>query len=92
MTPLLPAPDGPDGAREGADNTPRGRGRKGAKVPSTDQILEMLMSLNGLVALRLISTSVANVMQRSLRTILDVQMRRAREEPQAGPQEGLAQA
>jgi hypothetical protein len=40
----------------------------------------MLMRLNGMVTLGMISPAQANVIQRNLRTMLDVQLKRARVE------------
>jgi hypothetical protein len=85
MTPLLPAPD--------ADEPePNARGRSSKKrIPSIDDILEMLQQLNGLVALNLLSTAKAAVMHRNLRTILEVQLRRSQAGTGELPQEDLAE-
>ena len=82
MSPLLPAPDpdrsaGPNDPK--ADASPRKRRRDpGGKVPNVDELLSLLLQLNGLVAMRMMSTSQAGVIQRGLRAILDVQLKRAR--------------
>lgn len=87
MTPLLPAPDAGDpnpnaSSRSGSSNKKR--------IPSIDDILEMLQQLNGLVALNLLSTAKASVIHRNLRTILEVQLQRSQAGTGELPQEDLA--
>jgi hypothetical protein len=48
------------------------------------------MKLNSLVMLNVISTAQANTIHRSLRTILDIQLKRTQGQPQELPQEALA--
>jgi hypothetical protein len=85
----LPPPD-PKANASGAGHRKRGPKSQNADIPSIDEILGMLMKLISLVALKVISTAQANTIQRSLRTILDIQMKRSRGQPHDLPQEALA--
>ena len=49
------------------------------------------MKLNSLVMMKLISTAQANTIQRSLRTVLDTQMKRTQGQHQDLPHEALAE-
>jgi hypothetical protein len=83
--PQLPSPKEQDPREESAGSGSTGQQRgsrphdnRGPRIPDTDQILTMLMKLNGMVTLGMISPAQANVIQRNLRIILDVQNQRAR--------------
>jgi hypothetical protein len=82
--PQLPSPGGGDRTQDSADAYTREDSRsqhgqpKRTRLPDTEEILGMLMQLNGLVTLGMISPAQANVLQRSLRTILDVQRQKSR--------------
>jgi hypothetical protein len=86
MPTALPPPSSNDGDPSRSQRT-RERHRKGSAIPSAEEILAMLVRLNGLVALKLISTAQATVIQRNLRTILDYHVRQVQ-----GGQPGLPQA
>jgi hypothetical protein len=86
MPTALPPPSPNDGDPSRSQRT-RERSRKGSAIPSAEEILAMLVRLNGLVALKLISSAQATVMQRNLRTILDYHVRQVQ-----GGQPGLPQA
>jgi hypothetical protein len=90
MTPLLPKPD-PSDRSSGTGKRSRGRADAGTNIPTVEEILEMLMRLNGLVTLNLISTSQASVIQRGLRTILDEVHKRAQNGLGGLPHEVLAE-
>lgn len=83
MVLLLPPPPreppGDDGSQaaggqESPDNGPS-QGHQ-PKIPTVDQILEMLVQLTGAVMTGVVSTSQANLVHRNLRTILEVQLKR----------------
>jgi hypothetical protein len=54
-----------------------------------DQILQQLIQLNGAVAIGAMSTKDANLIHKNLRTVLDVQMKRASREETGPSQEAL---
>jgi hypothetical protein len=89
MTQFLPPPD-PKASDSNARHRKRGPKSKNADIPSIDELLGMLMKLNRLVVLKVISTAQANTIQRSLRTMLDIQMKRTQGQPHELPQEALA--
>jgi hypothetical protein len=96
MTPLLPAPDPSEsgdssGPKAGANRRKRCRTGQDAKIPNVDELLTQLLRLNGLVAMNMLSTSRAGVIQRGLRAILDVQLKRTQEGQGALPQDALAE-
>jgi len=83
--PQLPSPKEQDPGKESAGSESTGQqrdsrpnGTEGTRIPDTDQILAMLMKLSGMVTLGMVSPAQANVIQRNLRIILDVQNQRAR--------------
>jgi hypothetical protein len=95
--PRLPSPGDQDNGRDRADQaetsddgSPQPRQGKGPRIPSIDEILGMLLQLNGLVTLGLISPAKANVLQRNLRTILDVLQKRTRTDQHELAPEALA--
>jgi hypothetical protein len=90
MPTALPPPSQNDGDPNRSERS-RERNRKGSGIPSAEEILAMLLKLNGLVAMRIISTAQATVIQRSLRTILDYQARQAQGGQPGLPQEALAE-
>ncbi len=86
MTQLLPAPGNHDDDSVGGPGRragPRSQ-RKQITIPSVDEILRMLLQLNSAVTIGVMSPSDANIVHRNLRTILDVQMKRA-ERNEGGP-------
>jgi hypothetical protein len=83
--PQLPSPGGRDRSQDPTDQgctreDPRSQQSqpKRTRIPETEEILALLMQLNGLVTLGMVSPAQANVMQRNLRTILDVQRQKSR--------------
>lgn len=85
MRPQLPAPDPEDPRSETAGSQRRSKNR----IPSIDDLLEMLQQLNSLVMLNVLSTAKAGIIHRNLRTILDVHMRRSQSGAGELPQEDL---
>ncbi len=79
--------------KSGSSQDQRGARRKRAKrsIPSVDEILYQLLELNGAVTMGAISTKEANLIQKNLRTILDVQMKRSNREETGPTQEGLVE-
>jgi hypothetical protein len=75
------------------DSGPVSRGRRPARqrvsIPSVDQILQQLIQLNGAVAIGAMSTKEANLIHKNLRTVLEVQMKRASREDTGPSQEAL---
>ncbi len=69
----------------------RPRGRQCVPIPSVDELLRQLIQLNGAVALGAISSKEANVIQKNVKTVLDVQMRRASRDDTGPSQEALAE-
>jgi hypothetical protein len=90
MTPLLPPPGEPAGDAPKENGSRPGEGT-GPVIPGVEEILRKLLQLNGLVAVSLLSTAQATVIQRSLRIVLDAQLRRAPEGTPGLPQEALAE-
>lgn len=92
MSNLLPPPNPDKSSKAGPDEpgAPR-RGPKNRKLPSTEEILKLVMHLNGLVATKFLSTSEATVIQRGLRMVLDVQTKPAQGGQGILPQEALAE-
>ena len=90
---LLPGPDGPgQHGPHTASGSDRSRGRRaGGAIPTTEEIYQLLMRLNGLVALGLVAPARANVIQRGLKTILDGLSRERREAGHVEAQQGLAE-
>ena len=88
-----PADDGcagkPKSTQEG-NNTQRPRKKPG--VPNVDEILQQLMQLNGAVLIGTMSAKQADLIHKNLRTVLQVQLKRATRDD-AGPasQEGLVE-
>ncbi len=83
--PQLPSPGGGDRTQDSAedaytreDSRSQHGQPKRSRIPDTEEILAMLMQLNGLVMLGMITSAQANVLQRNLRTILDVQRQKSR--------------
>lgn len=60
------------------------RHRRETPIPGVEQILQMLLQLNGAVMLGLMSTKEANVIHRNLKTILEIQTKRGSRE-EGGP-------
>ena len=89
----LPGPEGPEDSRGEKERTrtTRDQGRRrGTYIPNVDEILEMLMQLNQAVVIGAMSTKVANIVHRNLRTVLDVR-RQASEEAVGAGNEALAE-
>jgi hypothetical protein len=70
-------------------------GRQGRRqrvpIPTVDQVLQQLIQLNGAVAIGAMSTKEANLIHKNLRTVLDVQMKRASREDSGPSQEALVE-
>lgn len=71
-------------------NDCRGR-RQRAAIPSVDEILQQLIQLNGAVTIGAMTTKEATLIHKNLRTVLDVQMKRASREDTGPSQEALAE-
>jgi hypothetical protein len=85
MTELLPAAEPNSGGNSSGGNSNRsGKSQRryrrtqetSTPIPDIEQILQMLLQLNAAVVLGVISTTKASIIQRNLRTILDVQTKR----------------
>jgi hypothetical protein len=101
MTLLLPPPDdpGPDngqpGLPPGGQDPPHrssGSRRPQGEIPTVEDILKMLLHLNGLVVTGLIPTPRANAVHRTLQTVLNTQLKRQQQQSQVPDQEPLAEA
>jgi hypothetical protein len=88
--PSLPPPD-PKATDSDTGHRRRGLKSQTADIPSIEELLDMLLKLNGLVMLNVISTAQANTIQRRLRAILDTQLKRAQWQLKQLPQEALAE-
>ena len=69
----------------------RRRRRQRAAIPSVDEILQQLIQLNGAVTIGAMTTKEATLIHKNLRTVLDVQMKRASREDTGPSQEALAE-
>lgn len=90
MTLSLPSP----GEKQHESRSTNSAGRQGsqdAEIPSVDKIAAMLLKLNGLVMMNIISAAQASVIQRSLRTLLDIQLKRVPGDRQGLSQDALAE-
>jgi hypothetical protein len=58
-------------------------------IPTVDQILQQLMQLNGAVAMGIMSIKQAGLISRTLKSVLDVQLKRANREESGANQEAL---
>ena len=74
----LPAPENNsgNGTKRSQRRASYRRPQKQIPIPTVDQILQMLVQLTSAVTIGMMSTKEANVINRNLRTILDVQMKR----------------
>lgn len=91
MTESINEPDNvasgnPGTARPTSD---RRRHRQRVSIPSVDQILQQLIELNGAVAIGAMSSKEANLIHKNLRTVLEVQMKRASRDDAGPSQEAL---
>ncbi len=81
------APPEPDpGSKTGRSKAPRQ-----APIPEVDEILRQLIQLNGAVLLGMISARDAGILQRNLKTVLDVQLKRSIPGESGPNQEGLVE-
>ena len=69
----------------------RRRHRQRVPIPSVEEILQQLLQLNSAVAIGAMSTRDAALIHKNLRTVLDVQMKRANREDSGPSQEALAE-
>jgi hypothetical protein len=88
---FLPPPPGSDGTGPKSGRRRRESQSQATEIPRIDEILDMLMKLNKLVAMNFMSTAQASVIQRGLRTVLDVQLKREQGQPQELLSETLAE-
>lgn len=65
------------------------RRREVIPIPGIDQILQQLLQLNGAVAIGVMSAKEAHLIQKNLKTVLDVQLKRASREDTGPSQEAL---
>ena len=93
MTDFTNDPNGVDGdnANMTRSTNDRRRQRQRVPIPTVDEILQQLLQLNGAVAIGAMATKDANLIQKNLRTVLDVQMKRANREDSGPSQEALAE-
>jgi hypothetical protein len=89
MSALLPSSNpndskAEDGDRHGTDQA--------SPIPDINKILSMLVRLNGLIMLKIVTPQQASLIQRSLRIVLDVHLKRAREDRLGMPHEGVLEA
>jgi hypothetical protein len=92
MTEQLNESSQPQGNPGGAQVSGGGRGRRQrVPIPTVDQVLQQLIQLNGAVAIGAMSTKEANLIHKNLRTVLDVQMKRASREDSGPSQEALVE-
>lgn len=89
MTLSLPAPE-PERAR-GAQADPEQSSHREKPIPTINQILQQLQTLNSRVLLKIISTAQAGVIHRNLQTILNVQLKQTQSGPSAMPREDLVE-
>jgi hypothetical protein len=85
------APDPEEGSGT-SSNHPRRRNHRErplVPIPSVDQILRQLIELNGAVAIGALSAKEANLIQKTLKTVLDVQLKRSNRESTSPTQEAL---
>jgi hypothetical protein len=88
MSLLLPPPENENTPH--GQSSPQGAQRQAPRIPSVDEILEQLQKLDALVLLGL-PAAKANVIQRSLRIMLETQLRRSAATDQGLPNEALAE-
>jgi len=91
MTESNNEPSSPADANPGNRRSSTGRRRQRATVPSVDEILQQLIQLNGAVTIGAMSTKEASLIHKNLRTVLDVQLKRANREETGPSQEALAE-
>ena len=65
--------------------------RRRVPIPSVDEVLQQLIQLNGAVAIGAMSTKEANLIHKNLRTVLEVQLKRASREDAGPSQEALVE-
>ena len=75
----------------GNGRSSNGRRRQRVAIPSVDEILQQLIQLNGAVTIGAMSTKEASLIHKNLRTVLDVQLKRANREETGPSQEALAE-
>jgi hypothetical protein len=102
MPELIPAP-APDASSDPQQETgspdsgsPRHGGYRRPKhaprpIPNVDELLGMILDLNGAVMFGLVSTAKGNLMHRNLRAVLDAQMRRAQGDETVASAEDLVE-
>ena len=78
-------------ADSGGATSSRRPDRDKPRIPTIDEALGQLVQLNGAVMLKLISSKDASLIQRNLKTILDVHLRRASQQDAGVNQEALAE-
>jgi hypothetical protein len=93
MSNLLPLAeqDGDDPKDRGQRQRSYKRQRRADPLPNAEQIQRMILALNEAIILGTISPRVATVIQRSLRMLLDAQLRRDRQPGTASNSEALVE-
>jgi hypothetical protein len=91
MNQELPSPDQADESKSSQSQHSR-RQRKGPRIPTRDEILQMLSQLNGMVMMGLISTPKARVIQQNLQIQLKAQTQRPEADQCEVSMEGLGEA
>lgn len=94
MTQQLPSSPSPEDGPGKADEDQEGRRRRGRgkAPPSVDDLLAQIQHINGMVALKMMSPQAASVILNGLRTILEVQRRRAEQSQEQLATEALVAA
>ena len=75
----------------GSSTSSRESSRARPRIPTIEEALGQLAQLSGAVMLKLISSKDASLLQRILKTIIDVQLKRASQQDAGVNQEALAE-
>jgi hypothetical protein len=87
----LPSPDQTNESKASQSQHSR-RQRQGPRIPTRDEILQMLSQLNGMVMMGLVSTPKARVIQQNLQIQLKAQTQRPEADQREVSMEGLGEA
>ncbi len=82
---------GPLGEPKGTRSSTHRKASKKISIPTVDQILQQLMHLNSVVAFGAMSSRDASLINKNLKIVLDVQMKRANREDSGPSQEALSE-
>lgn len=70
-------PDSTRGSSQGRNSQRDGGRKRETKIPSVDELLGQLLQLNGAVVMGAMSSKDASLINRNIKAVLDVQLRRA---------------